>query len=308
MTALCVTGANARYFITALAFLEGLSDRFPLERVRVCDFGLTDGQRDYLRAAGLLLDRPTILPPDAHPYLCKGHLSEYCAGEDWDSLLWLDADMMVGTLDLTVAGSLAEDLRRSGRALAATGTVDRKTVGGMMEELRTGGHYVAPAEDLLRERGVDPGLPYLSSGLMLWVSRGLLAHWAVTCRSVPQHALWEQNVLNALVLPDPTSVEVLDARLWQVYDEALAEVRMPNPLDRHGLVLDGRPVMTVHASSRKAHHLDADLALNFGEHVLKGYLRTFANPALQQCQLRNLAAAVTRNRAALAEIGVLQPR
>ncbi|ALJ34887.1 hypothetical protein D9623_06390 [Azospirillum brasilense] len=308
MSTLCVTGANARYFITTLAFLEGLTGRFPLERVRVCDFGLTDGQRDYLRAAGLLLDRPKILPADAHPYLCKGHLSEYCSGEAWDSLLWLDADMMVGALDLTMAERLAEELRVGGKALALTGTVDRMTVGGMMEELRNGGHYVSPAERLLGGRGVDLGMPYLSSGLMLWVSRGLLAQWAMTCRGVEQHALWEQNVLNALVLPDPACVEVLDARLWQVYDAPLADVTMPDPRDRHDFVLDGRSVMAVHASSRKGHHLDADLALNFGEHVLKGYLRTFANPALQQQHLRHLAAAVTRNRAALAEIGVLQPR
>ncbi len=308
MTTLCVTGTNDRYFITTLAFLEGLGNHFPPEQVRVCDFGLTDGQRDYLRTAGLLLERPNNLPADAHPYLCKGYLSDFCAGEAWDNLLWLDADMMVGALDLTVVETLAERLRRSGKALATTDTVDRMTVGGMMEELCTGGHYVAPAETLLRARGVDPGLPYLVSALMLWVSRELLAEWGVTCRSVPQHALWEQNMLNALALADPACLEILDARLWQVYDEPLAEVRMPNPSDRHGFVLDGRRVMVVHATSRKGHHLDADLALNFGEHVLKGYLRTFANPALQQCQLRNLAAAVTRNRAALAEIGVLQPR
>lgn len=308
MTTLCVTGANERYFITTLAFLEGLTGRFPLEQVRVCDFGLTDGQRDYLRAAGLLLDRPKILPADAHPYLCKGHLSEYCSGEAWDSLLWLDADIMLGALDLAVAEGLAEGLQHSGKALALTGTVDRMTVGGMMEELRSGGNYVAPAERLMRERGVEPEMPYLSSGLMLWVSRGLPAQWAMTCRSVAQHALWEQNVLNALILPDPACVEVLDARVWQVYDAPLADVGMPEPRTRNGFVLDGRPVMTVHASSRKGHHLDADLALNFGEHVLKGYLRTFANPVLQQQHLRHLATAVTRNRAALAEIGVLQPR
>ncbi|UKJ73107.1 hypothetical protein [Azospirillum brasilense] len=308
MNTLCVTGANARYFITTLAFLEGLTGRFPLERVRVCDFGLTDGQRDYLRAAGLLLDRPKILPADAHPYLCKGHLSEYCAGEAWDSLLWLDADMMAGAIDLAVAERLADDLRRSGKALATTDTVDRMTFGGMMDELHSGGHYVTPAERLMRDRGIDPDSPYLMSALMLWVSRGLLAQWAVICRSVAQHALWEQNVLNALVHPDPACVEVLDARLWQVYDAPLADVTMPDPRNRHGFFLGGHPVMVVHATSRKGHHLDADLSLNFGEHVLKGYLRTFANPALQQQHLRHLAAAVTRNRAALAEIGVLQPR
>ncbi|MCG5239032.1 hypothetical protein ACIU1J_07605 [Azospirillum doebereinerae] len=308
MTTLCVTGCDARYFLTTLAFLEGLGDRFPRASVRVCDFGLTDGQREYLRAAGVLLDRPAILPPGAHPYLCKGHLSEYCSGEAWDTLLWLDSDMLLGALDLAVVEAAADGLRNAGKALAATGTIDRFTIAQTMAELRTNGHHVAPAEDLLRKRAVDQSLPYISSGLMLWVSRGPLAYWATVCRSVPPQALLEQNVLNALVMGNPAMVEVLDARLWQVYDAPLAEIRMPDPQAPHHLTLDGRPVMTVHASSRKGHHLDANLDMNFGEHALKGYLRLFVNPVLQQRQLRNLVDAVTRDRAALAAIGVLEPR
>jgi len=308
MTTLCVTGGDARYFLTILAFLEGLGGRFPPEQTRVCDFGLTDGQRDFLRTTGLLLERPAILPPGAHPYLCKGHLSEYCAGEAWGNLLWLDGDMLLGALDLAVVESLADDLRRSGKTVAATGTMDGLSIGRTMDELRANGHHVAPAEALLRERGVDPGLPYISSGLTLWVSRGLLALWGVACRSVSPHALWEQNVLNALAMSNPAAVEVLDARLWQVHDAPLADVQAPDPQNPYGLMLDGRPVMTVHASSRQGHHLDATLALNVRDHVLKGYLRTFVNPVLQQRQLRNLAAAVNRHRDALVEIGVLVPR
>lgn len=308
MTTLCVTGCDAQYFITTLALLEGMRERFPTAPIRVCDFGMTEGQREYLRAAGLLLDRPEILPPDVHPYLCKGHLADYCAWEPWDELLWLDSDLMLGALDLPTVTTLADGLRRAGKSLAATATIDGLSIGGMMADLRANGLHAEPAEAILRVRGVDPEQPYISAGLMLWVSRGPLAVWSATCRSVPQHALWEQNVLNMLMMKDPESVEVLDARLWQVYDAALADVQVPDPQDPHGLLLDGRPVMTVHASSRQGHHLDADVDFDFGEHVLKGYLRTFANPALQQRHLRLLAGAVLRDQPALADIGVLQPR
>ncbi|MBP2292145.1 hypothetical protein [Azospirillum rugosum] len=308
MTTLCVTGCDAQYFITTLALLEGMRDRFPSAPIRVCDFGMTDGQREFLRAAGMLLDRPKILQPGAHPYLCKGHLSDYCAWEPWDNLLWLDSDLMLGALDLPAVTAMADGLRRAGKSLAATATIDRLSIGGMLEELRAKGYYVEPAEAILRGRGVDPDLPYISTGLMLWVSRGPLALWSTACRSVPQHALWEQNVLNMVMMKDPESVDVLDARLWQVYDAPLADVQTTDPQDPRGLLLDGRPVMSVHASSRQGHHLDADVAFNFGDHVLKGYLRTFANPTLQQRHLRLLAAAVFRDQPALADIGVLQPR
>lgn len=308
MTILWVTGCDARYFLTTLAFLQEIADRVPRSRVRVCDFGMPDGQRGFLRAAGLLLERPASVPAGSHPYLCKGSLSDYCRGETSSGLLWLDSDMLLGALDLAVVEGLEAELERGGAAFAATGTIDRASIARVMEELRASGHEIAPTLALLREGGVDVGRPYVSAGLMLWRSRELMARWGEACRASAPQALLEQNVLNALAMREPESVLVLDARRWQVYDAALARVTMPDPSDPHRLELDGQPVMTVHASSRRGHHLDADLSLNFGDHVLKGYLRTFVNPELQRRQLRNLAAAVEANRDALLSIGVLRPR
>ncbi len=307
MTILCVTGCDARYFLTTLAFLRELEELSPLSRIRVCDFGMTDRQQAFLRDAGLLLERPAGLPADAHPYLCKGNLAGYCGAEEWSALLWLDSDMLLGALDPAALEALEADLCRSGAALAATGTIERASIARMMEGLRAAGHHVAPTLALLRDGGVDTGLPYISTGLMLWRSRDLLADWGRACLDCPPQALLEQNVLNALAMRDPSSVLRLDARRWQVYDSALAGVEMPDPSNDRLLVLDGSPVMTVHASSRKGHHLDADLSLAMGGHVLKGYLRTFANPALQKRHLRNLLTVVNANRSAMEYIGVLQP-
>ncbi|WP_207459356.1 hypothetical protein [Azospirillum sp. SYSU D00513] len=308
MRTLYVTGCNSEYFITTLAFLESFADRFPTADMRVCDFGMTEGQRGLLRDAGHLLERPPELVPGAHPYLCKAHLLGYLGDAAWDAVLWLDSDILPGTLDAAAVEGLADRLRGAGKLLAATGTIDGLSVSATFADLRRRNHRITPAELLFEQTGVNRSHPYLSAGLLLFVSRDLLAEWAPACRAVAPHPLWEQNVLNALVWRDPGTVEVLDPWIWQVYDAPLAEVRVPDPGDPHGLILRDRPVMTVHASSHQGHHVDARIALNFGGERLAGPMRTFANPALQQIHFKFLAGAVSRRRHALRAAGVLRPQ
>lgn len=305
MRVLYVSGADEKYFLTALAFIESLRGKIDLSCIRVCDFGLNSGQSAFLQNIGVLLERPAALPKGAHPYLCKGHLVEYLSQESWEAVLWLDSDMLIGALDHVAIQNLAKKLLLEGKALAASPDVAGRTIGELLADLVGQGRIVAPAVNLLKRWNVSTGLPYLTAGLMLFVDRKFMREWMVACRTTAPHVLWEQNVLNALVGRAPERVEALDVIPWQISDALLEDVALPDPANPHDLRFRGVPIATAHATSTCGQHLDADLNLAVGTLKAQGYMRLFAKPALNDLQLRNLTAFIKRHHDALSAFGAL---
>jgi hypothetical protein len=305
MRVLYVTGSNEEYFLTLLAFLESLSGRIDRSVIRVCDFGLNPGQRSFLKDAGMLLERPSVLPTDAHPYLCKGHLLEYLAPETWDAALWLDADMLIGALEPTMIAALAEKLCNDGKFLAASPHFDGQSFAQVLNDLAGQGRNVAPALNLLKRVRADADLPYLTAGLMLFVDKRFMREWMVACRTTPPHVLWEQNVLNAMISRTPEKVEHLPPVPWQISDVLLADIELPARDRPYDLRHRGAPVIIAHATSQRNYYLDGQINMKLAGLKVKGYIRLFAKPELHKLQLANLQTFIEKHRNDIIAAGAL---
>lgn len=301
-----VTGCDARYFLTTLVFLEALRERVPEADMRVCDFGMTDAQADMLRGAGTLLERPARLPKGAHPYLCKGHLLDYLADEPWDAAMWLDSDMVPGAFDVSASDALARRMAEAGAGVAVATAIDGASIADTVAELRGAAANISGFERLLDHWRIDRSRPYINVGVVMFTDRERLADWAATCRKLPPHPLWEQNVLAAMIARNPEIARLLDPFEWQIYDAPLAEVVVSEEAGRDRLTFRGRSIMWAHATSRGGrHHADAALDLAFGEFRLKGGMRLFAHPDLRRSQMAYLAKAVRRHGDGLRAVGAL---
>ena len=97
MNVLFATGSDSAFFNSLLVCLQAFAERMPDCRLFVCDFGLTDAQSQFLRGLGLWLDRPPALRSSG-PFRCKAALLRYLLHngkkvEDYDAIVWLDADL-----------------------------------------------------------------------------------------------------------------------------------------------------------------------------------------------------------------------
>ena len=79
MARIClVTGTDSGMFSQLLLLGGSLRRYSPNIALHVCDFGLTEAQRAYIRRRYVLLDKPTDIQP-RHPWDYKANLGRYVA-------------------------------------------------------------------------------------------------------------------------------------------------------------------------------------------------------------------------------------
>lgn len=304
-----VTGANKAFFPTLLvllqSFAEQVGDGFPF----VCDYGLATSQREFLRRRGLLLERPPTLGPPMTPLREKAVLREYFRHSaidiaDADAVVWLDGDLtLVGCsradIEAVVAEMAAHDIE-----IAAS---PQGTIAGMLDVFRRQGLPAAPFEQLLAESAIDPAKPYYSTGIFLCRSVSFLEHWSETGRIAGDQPVLDQNVFNAIVHRDTRRVLPLDIDLWQAQGDTLDRLRTA-PNAAHGgssVLLDGRPVKILHATSPTIRHLlIGPASFSAGDMVLDGAFKLLRPQPLMDLQLALLSRFLRAHRTELLEIGL----
>src|SRR5689334_15543771 len=93
-----VTGATSAFFPTLMVLLQSFAEQIGGTLPFVCDYGLTTGDREYLRRRSLLLERPpaygppmTALKEKAILYDYFRHSGVHIGSADW--VVWLDGDL-----------------------------------------------------------------------------------------------------------------------------------------------------------------------------------------------------------------------
>jgi len=276
-----VTGADKRMFLQTLILLQSFANVGATDTIKVCDFGLTEGQRSFLRARDLLLVAHTSIPQSyQHPWYQKAALVDFIAC-DSDATIWLDCDVML-TRDLRPdVTALVAEMRDSGATIAVC--VDGTDLDTFCRHWEAAGKNTVPFVELLHRFGVASSRPYLNSGVFVTTAQQWLTEWKNITLNIKQHFLFEQNAFNAVVWSAPDRVRILDAREWNLHGDNLNRVSIG--ADFSSLRCDDHEVMVVHATSsdeRLVRILEGSGKL--GDRRIPVWLKLFCHPRLQAQQ------------------------
>lgn len=211
-----VTGVDQKMFPQLLLLAGSLRRYSPALSLHVCDFGLTEAQRTYVRRRHVLLDKPADIKP-RHPWDYKANLARYVTAVAADAVVWIDADM-VALADL--AGPMQElmgAMERDGHAVAVAES--GVNIGNQLAG------EPAPSYATLVQR-FDQSAPYLNSGFFVCRARGFLDVWAAQTAVMSFEKLYEQNAFNLVVLGSPKQVRVLDRFRWNLVANDLDSARI----------------------------------------------------------------------------------
>lgn len=273
---LIVTGADAKFLAMAGALWRSLADAGWRGGFRICDFGLTPTQAAALAQAGLLAPRPAGLAADIHPFFHKASLVDYVAGFDFDLLVWIDCDIIAVDDPTAAVADLAQIMATCGVTAAVCPDVGVASIAEACGRLA-----MAPFEAALAQRGIDPGRPYLNTGVVAVNRREALAAWRDAAFSTPVHALFEQNAFNLLAHAGVFSTALLPPRRWNVHGPLLDGVE----IGADGARVGGERAFLLHATSAEtSRHEVFEGAARLAGGVFHGQLKLFRHPGARAWQ------------------------
>jgi len=296
-----VTGTDDRLFLYALILLQSFANAGAADAIKVCDFGLTAGQRSFLKSHNKLLVAETPLPSNCqHPIYKKAALVDYIP-YDIDAVMWLDADVMLtGKTPLLEVAALIHEMNNSGAMIAACADQNNLDLGSFFSFFQTLGHNTAPFVELLDRLGVALDHRYLNSGVFITTSREWLLEWKSVTLDTKEPFLVEQNIFNVLAWRTPERVRILDNRRWNVHGSILDQISIGAELA--SLHCDGQEVMVLHATAPDKRHVEPlEGSGKLGDRRIPVHLRLFGNQRLRAQQFALLDAFIKLHEAELIE-------
>lgn len=298
-----ITGATASYFMMTLPLLESFARFAPChERIYVCDFGLTDGQRRFLEGEGQLLSRPGSLAPRLHPYVYKASMGKFAEPLGFDNLVWIDCDcLVVGPLTQAV-DRICQEEHGDGEDFMAICQDLGGTIAQMLVSLP-----LQPFQEWLDGSDISRDNPYLNCAVFVLRSKYILGEWTRRVLDIPVHPLFEQNVLNYLAYKHFGQIHLLDREIWNVHDLDLHRLRVDQPTygGDFSVKLAEKAVWVVHATSFMGRAVDIK-RLSFplaGGHSIEGFFRMVHNTEVKELFLQMLSWYLVRKKALLIETG-----
>ncbi len=236
-----VTGTDYRQFEQLFLLIGSLRRYCPGVVLHVCDFGLTDGQRAYIRERHVLLDKPNSLPKSQpHPWYYKGAIAHYVAPVVGNAVVWIDADMFVLTDIQPHLDRVYAEMRARGRLVAAAAH-DTTVAEGLVSEPAPFGAA------LMRDYDLD--VPLLNSGFWMCRSREFMRRYADLTLKMPMEKLFEQNAFNFTVIENPGCLHPLDRFQWNLVANDLHQVNVDVSNDRVTTSGERGPAYILHATS-----------------------------------------------------------
>ncbi|WP_096702311.1 tetratricopeptide repeat protein [Magnetospirillum sp. 15-1] len=293
-----VTGVDSNYFHILFPLFASLAITDPGLRLHVCDYGLTEPQRAFLRRKELLLETPSDMV-GVHPWRAKTALGRYVAALDWDVIVWMDADMVALA---PIAGAMevqAKALLDSGKPLAAC--LDPATVTQMLAMIPAP-HFeaMAPAHNIF------PGTHYLNSGFFACASREFLDAWERLSRGMPDEGLFDQNALN--LMAHSAGFQLLTKSEWNLCAADIADARIEAGDGRPRVSHAGFTARILHATSFRSEDVTKrTVTVTAGGRVFEALIKLACHSELINWQLEMLRRGLEADAALLAECGLGSP-
>lgn len=309
MSLLFVTGSDAGYFNTLLIGLQSFAERFPGQKVVVCDYGFTPAQAEFLRERGQWAERPPEIPEKMDVLLLKSAMGRYLshAGyelSDYDAVVWVDCDITFLDVGIADYEAVVRVMQERGALVAACRDISNISIQQLLE-FYYDNPKIAPFEEALSAYEVDRNRPYISVGIVFCRSAKVLADWQTMTAETTPHMLFEQNMFNVLLARDGIPALFLDSEEWQLYGALLDQVTVQADGGRSIATLNGKRLRALHTSSPYPNHVEfisADIAVQ--DVHIEGMFKLFINPSLRLILLKLLAAFVHQQQESLLRLGL----
>jgi hypothetical protein len=293
-----LTGTNDKMFAQALILLQSAEEVGASGLVKVCDFGLTEGERAFLESrAQLAVADPPVPAVLSHPWFHKAAIADF-AGPDAETVVWIDADMILMTDPRPHVEALLAAMRSDGREIAATPDYLGPSIGETIRQIAAQGHYVAPFELRLTEQGISREHRYLNSAFFVADSREMLDAWKRITRETNEHCLFEQNAFNVAAWRTPDRVLILDRGVWNLFDADLESASFSGI--GSGLLCHGQQVLVLHCAGKFCETIMKTIDVRGCR--LSSMLRAFTEPNLRAIQIGLLERFVAENQEPLVEM------
>jgi hypothetical protein len=237
-----VTGVDADMFGQFFLLLGSLRRNSPGVWLHVCDMGLTEPQRDYLRRTRRLLARPAGRQLPRHAWYDKAALGAYTEQLNADFVVWLDIDLIVLNDIIPLVRDVCVEMQAENRTVAAAGSTSLSF--GALDWLDQAPGFKRAMSNL------DLKSPYLNSGVIICRSREFLDRWATLCEALPYEFLFEQNAFNLAAYEQPERLRILDPWVWNLCGTAFRSIEVvPIGGDHVAVIGQSGRVNILHATS-----------------------------------------------------------
>ena len=291
------TGTDAKMLPQSFMLLQSLKEIGAADDLVFCDLGLSPGQRRALARCTRLAVLPPLPQSRRHPWMYKASLGEF-AGNDAETIVWLDADMVALRDPRPELGAIVDDMGRRQQTIAACNDYPSLTLDRFVLHCHGAGAQVDEFTRALEQWRVDRAHEYLNSGLFVARSRRWLKDWRrATYDADQKEHLFEQNAFNVLAWRAPATVRLLDLRQWNVHGPILERVSVDNAGTIRCYDEEARIIHCTGIGDKFTTRERVTWASQ--GNVYSGELRLFRHPALREIQ-RGLFSRFVRENPELA--------
>jgi len=294
-----VTGANSALFANTCMLYDSFVLNTPPRSqtiLWVCDFGFDLQHRNFFEKIGILLPTPKHLKSFDHPWYHKASIYDFLINQDYDAVVWLDADMIILEPITSRIQNLAIEMNMSGQQVSICPDDVGLNIKNYIKHVGKLDHPVKSFQQNCRRFKTNITRPYLNTGFFIVTSHALLEQWRDIVLKEKVDFLFEQNSFNVVAYTETVKINLLDPHEWNAHGQRLQTVLTPASTG---------PTRIIHTTSTGNEHAEGEFNLPVQNKNLAGHIKLFKRPDLQGRQQSHLMHFVENHFNELVNCGVL---
>jgi len=253
--------------------LQAFKKNCPDHKLWVCDFGMTRYECNILAKMGVLLQKPTFIKDNLHPWIYKASVYHYITQIYADVVVWIDSDSFP-------VGSYALEVEK----IVSKWGIGQDKIAICQDWVNKTWEFGSSSENISYFQ-MQPQCPYYGAGNWILYSKNVLEHYASEIEAVPKTGYWEQDLFNYLLNKNSVIIQQLPNEIWQVAHDGLNDIEIDSD---NKVTLNNNEVLIIHITGVYNNR-------NISVGPLQGTIRTVDNTKLTDLQLQLITEWVDSN-------------
>lgn len=292
-----ITGSDSNLFPSILMLINSMAQHMPKAILKICDYGFTPEQADFLSRLDLLLETPPHLKNSPHPWYNKAAMVDYLDDVEDECFIWLDADMVILRPFEEDINAIIEGMHDAGKSIAVCPDSFKAPIDGFIADWKTRNNTLDTFERQLADYNVSGDHIYLNSGFIICTDFEFARSWRDLVAKQDIWLLFEQNSFNTLAYHHQDKLQILETAVWNCHGKLLEDVLTPQG--------EENPVI-IHVTSDGSQHFSGDVTMGLRGKNMSMKLKAFIRDDLRNIQMKHFEGTLTKHFDLLCETGVLR--